>query len=125
MDDPPTHPKYQEPLVLTDEQVEFIRPLLKREREGSQPKMILAQVRQAPYPKHGQVQIAFCLVDYGTAGKILNLIESSKNTRYAPVGSRANFVEILPQGEVVFVAKKHKKPKVETPKPIKPPTFSR
>ena len=100
----------QPPLKLTREQIEFIRPLLKMERSGDrEPNLILAQVRQSPYPSQGEVEIAFCMVDYVTAGKVLNLIESSRQTRYAPLGSRANYLDLLPQGEPTFCEKKKKK----------------
>lgn len=116
-DDRPTVPKYQKPLRLTPEQVEFIRPLLKMERSGDrQPKMILAQVRSAPYPNHGETEIAFCMVSYQTAGKILDLIESDPKTRYAPSGKMANFVDIFPQGEVIFIQKGGSLKKTKPPK---------
>lgn len=112
-DERPTEPKYQDPLTLTDEQVKFIEPLLKMERPGAgEVKMIFAQVRSAPWPNHGKVQIAFCLVDAKTAGKVLKTIEESKTTRYAPGGSLSNYVQILPQGEPIFILKnKQKGPK--------------
>lgn len=113
----PKAPKYQSPLKLTHEQIEFIAPLLKMERrEGKgQPSMVLAQVRSASYPNHGDVEIAFALVSYRAAAKILDIIASDKDTRYPPTGRMANYVEILPQGEVVYIGKDKRPEKKKLP----------
>lgn len=113
----PTVTKVIPPLELTAEQIEFIKPLLELERPaGGFPKVIVAQVRSAPYPNKGKVHIAFALVDFPTGNEILGLIERSRETRYAPGASFSNYVEILPQGEPVFVIKdRRKKGKATSP----------
>lgn len=124
----PTQTVLQKPLELTPEQVEFIRPLLVNEREskGGVPNVIIAQVRSGTWPETGKVEIAFALVDYKTGREVLGLIERSRHTRYPPTGSRANFVEILPQGEVVFIEKdKRSKKQVVAEVELKPPTFTK
>lgn len=120
----PIRPKateLQPALRLTPEQIDYIKPLLVNERPSGLPNLIIAQVRSMSYPETGQVEIAFAMVDYQTGREILGLIERSRNTRYAPGGSFANFVEILPQGEPVFVLKDRRKKRevVTTEAPFK------
>lgn len=83
-----------------------------------QPSMVLAQVRSAPYPNHGDVHIAFCLVSYNAAKKILDIIQSDKETRYPPTGKLSNFIEILPQGDIIFIAKDQRPKKKKLPERI-------
>jgi hypothetical protein len=79
-------------LELTEDQIKAIKPLLDLEFQGGRPRLLLGQVRRKPYApeddKEGVYQIAFALIEYDTAVKVLDIIDGSAKTRYAPDGHK-------------------------------------
>ena len=80
----------QSPLELTPEQVEFIKPLLDLEYSGGLAKLLLGHVRRKPWsvedPRENIYQLEFCIVSHDVGLKVLDVIDGSEKTRYAPSG---------------------------------------